>query len=83
MGEVSRIICSTSLCAFVIAARYCKTSLTVSVLPEPESPLKIEFNTKEEDSEAKDLPDDQRLISFKLFQVQKGALRNGKDMWRK
>src|SRR5690349_20124149 len=35
----SRIICSTSECRFVRAARYCKMSFVASVLPAPLSPL--------------------------------------------
>lgn len=40
MGLASRICCSIHECLPLMAARYCKISLVLSVLPAPDSPLR-------------------------------------------
>ena len=45
MGLASRICCSIHECLPLIAAKYCKINLVLSVLPAPDSPLEPKENT--------------------------------------
>ena len=67
MGLASRICCSIQECFPLMAARYCKISLVLSVLPAPDSPLIKTTNSYISKSRMvfyNETPDDLRLTDW-------------------
>lgn len=87
IGDVSRIICSTSLCFCVMDARYWRISFVVSVLPLPESPLRSKAlgiapidRNHERNKEKGSVPDNHSLVLSHFAHGTECCIGRGKNM---